>query len=426
MDSKVEINFDIKLRKKQQEIYDAIHTDNVRYVIALMSRQIGKSIIAEVLLIEYMLKKKTFNAYISPNYSQGRKVYSEINSLLLPTGLISKSNGSDLKIELTNGSVLKFFSMESPKSIRGYTIDGLLVLDEAAYFPHILPSGEDPYFNIIYPITKARKPKVLIISTPNGKNGFFYELYLKAKNNEKGYKLIEGSIYDDESITIEEINELKKTYPPLAWQQEFEIKFLTDAISVFPDFDNCFTLDSFKKTDKVWCGIDPSTVGEDNTVVTIVNINNDVKQYIIDGGIDEKYDKIAKILNEYNPVATYMEDNSIGLVMYNEIRKKLNAKSKFHTFTTTNNSKKDYIGLIASDIANKDIHFEKTNTTLYQEMGVFTYKLTKVGNITYAAKEGYNDDTITSLGLALQCKNDYKAYNSKNTVFMPSFEKIIR
>lgn len=422
----MEINFDIQLRKKQQEIYDAIHDDNVRFLVALMSRQIGKSIIAEVLLIEYLCKSKTFNVYISPNYSQGRKVFSEINNLLQPTGLIEKSNASDLRIELINGSVFKCFSMESPKSIRGNTVDGLLVLDEAAYFPHVLPNGEDPFFNIIYPITKARKPKTLIISTPNGKNGFFYELYLKAKANQKGYKLVEGSIYDDESMTIYEIDELKNSYPPLAWEQEFEIKFLDNAITVFPNFENCFTLDSFNSNKKVWCGIDPSTVGDDNTVVTFVNENNEVKQYIIEGTLDVKYDKISRLINDYNPVGTYMEDNSIGLVMYNEIKKKLKNKSKFHTFTTTNNTKKDYIALIATNVANSTISFEKSNTTLYSEMGVFTYKLTKVGNITYAAKDGYHDDTITSLGLALQCKEDIKTYNISNTVFMPSQEKLIR
>ena len=315
--------------------------------------------------------------------------------------------------------------MESPTSIRGNTISGLLCLDEAAFFPKQLSDGSDPYYNVIFPIIKARKPKVLAISTPNGKQGLFYDLYLKAYNGEKGYREITASIYDDNLITQEEIEELKKGYPPLAFAQEFECIFLDNALTVFPNFETCFD-GKYEENKRCWCGIDPSSVGDDNTIVSLVNINNQVKQYKIDGTLDQKYDRIAKIINEYNPVATYIENNSIGEVMANEIKKKLIRKGNFYTFTTTNETKKDYISILAVDIANNNIHFEESNRLLYSELATFTFKLTKSGNITYAAKDGYHDDTVTSLGIALQCKEDFKftGENKMNFVKMP-LKKIV-
>ena len=119
-------------------------------------------------MIEYLCKANSFNAYISPTFAQGKKVFSELQQLLEPTGIIKRSNAQDLKIESIYGSTLKFFSMESPTSIRGNTVSGILVLDEAAFFPTQLTDGSDPYYNVICPIIKARKPKVLVISTPNG------------------------------------------------------------------------------------------------------------------------------------------------------------------------------------------------------------------------------------------------------------------
>ena len=192
------------------------------------------------MMIEYLCKQNTFNAYISPTFAQGKKVFSELSLLLENTGIIRKANASDLKIETIYGSTLKFFSMESPVSIRGNTVTGILVLDEAAFFPVQLSDGQDPYYNVIFPIIKARRPKVLVISTPNGKQGMYYDLYLKAYNGEKGYKCISASIYDDALISKEEIEELKKGYPPLAFQQEFEVQFLDNALTVFPNFENCF------------------------------------------------------------------------------------------------------------------------------------------------------------------------------------------
>ena len=417
----MKINFNIDLTKKQKEAYDIIHSKDCQFLIARWSRQCGKTVFAEIMLIEYLCKKNTFNAYISPTFSQGKKVYSELTQLLESSGIIKKANAADLKIESIYGSTLKFFSMESPTSIRGNTVSGILVLDEAAFFPIQLADGSDPYYNVIFPTIKARKPKVLVISTPNGRQGMFHDLYLNAYNGVKGYYQLTASIYDDDLITKEEIEELKKGYPPLAFKQEFEVEFLDNALTVFPNFENCF--DGHFERGKCWIGIDPSSVGEDNTIVSIINKDNQVRQIKVDGTLDQKYDKIAKIINEFNPIAAYIENNSIGEVMANEIRKKLRRKSNFYTFTTTNESKKQYISLLAVAIANNEIHFEEDNRLLYSELSTFTFKLTKGGNITYAARDGFHDDTVTSLGICLQCREDfqYKVINKGN--FIRTFNK---
>lgn len=410
------INFNIKLTKKQQEAYDLIHKRECKFLVARWSRQCGKTVFAEIMMVEYLCRPNTFNAYISPTFAQGKKVFAELTQLLEGTGIIKKANAQDLKIESIYGATLKFFSMESPTSIRGNTVSGILVMDEAAFFPTQLSTGEDPYYNVIFPIIKARKPKVLVISTPNGRQGMYYDLYLKAFNEEKGYHQLTATIYDDDLITKEEIEELKRGYPPLAFKQEFEVEFLDNALTVFPNFESCF--DGHYNGGKCWIGIDPSSVGDDNTIVSIINAENQVKQYKVDGTLDQKYDKIAKLINEYKPVATYIENNSIGEVMANEIKKKLLRKNNFYSFTTTNETKKQYISLLAVDIANNEIHFEKDNNLLYSELSTFTFKLTKAGNITYAAKDGYHDDTVTSLGVCLQCREDFKYIGNNNLNFV--------
>ena len=420
----MEIQFDIQLTPKQQEAYNILHDKETQFLIARWSRQCGKTVLAEIMMIEYLCKKNLFSAYISPTFSQGKKVFAELVQLLESSGVIKKANAADLKIESIYGSTLKFFSMESPTSIRGNTVSGLLCLDEAAFFPTQLTDGSDPYYNVIFPIIKARKPKVLVISTPNGRQGMYYDLYLKAYNGEKGYKEITASIYDDALISKEEIEELKRGYPPLAFQQEFEVEFLDNALTVFPNFSNCF--DGKYERKKCWIGIDPSSVGEDNTIVSIINTDDVVKQYKVDGTLDQKYDKIAKIVNEYSPVATYIENNSIGEVMANEIKKKLHRKSNFYTFTTTNESKKQYISMLAVDIANNAIHFEEDNKLLYSELSTFTFKLTKGGNITYAARDGYHDDTVTSLGICLQCRNDMRNYGENSLKFVATKNKLMK
>lgn len=285
-----------------------------------------------------------------------------------------------------------------------------LIIDEAAYVKDII-DGQSFWYNIVLPLIKVRGKNVIMISTPFSTNGFFYELCMKAIKGEEGYIFIKRTIYDDALISEEEIEELKKGYPELAWRTEFMCEFMTNALSVFPEYEKCFKPILFNYNN-LYCGIDLSTVGDDNTIVTFINTNNEVTQYNIKGELDSKYKQIADLLNKYTPKATYIEVNSIGEVMYNEIRKLLKYKDTFHKFITSNDSKKEYVNKLSVMIMNDKISFDETNKLLYSELGTFTYKLTKNGNITYAAIPSAHDDTITSLGMAIQAKEDFKYTNN--------------
>ena len=399
----------IKLTPSQQIIYDAANDKEHKYVMANLSRQQGKTTVVTLLCIQWLSQPNQEIIYFTPTFKLAKRIFANI-AKMLPKSFAVKVNASDLYLESITGSKLSFHSGEAAQAVRGSNCTKL-VIDEAAYIKEEI-DGQNFYYNIVLPLTKVHCDKIVMISTPRSTFGFFYDLCMQALSGErKDMIYIKRTIYEDALITPEEIEELKRGYPPMAWKAEFECLFLADALSVFPDYDKCFDIDEYKRTSKCWIGIDPSSVGEDNTILTVVNELNQIKQYKVDGSLDEKYDKIASLINQYNPVATYMESNSIGEVMANQVKKKLTRKSNFYTFSTTNESKKDYISLIAVDIANGTIHFERDNKLLYSELGTFTYKLTKTGNITYAAQEPFHDDTVTSLGIALQCKEDFKLNN---------------
>ena len=411
----------IKLTESQRLIYNAANDKEHRIVMCNLSRQQGKTTVVMLLCMKWLTEKNQDIIYFTPTFTLAKRIYNNIMKML-PLQFVRKANASDLFIEAINGSQLRFFSGEAAQAARGSNCTKL-VIDEAAYIKQEI-DGQDFYYNIVLPLTKVHCDKIVMISTPKSTFGFYHDLCMQAISGEREDMIyIKRTIYQDSLIKPEEIEELKKGYPPMAWKCEFECQFISNALSVFPNYDSCF--DETYTTGKCWIGIDPSSVGEDNTILTVINEKNQVKQYKIDGELDAKYAQIAKLINHYNPVATYIENNSIGEVMANEIKKQLNRKSNFYTFSTTNESKKDYISLIAVAIANNEIHFEPDNKLLYSELGTFTYHLTKTGNITYAAVDGKHDDTVTSLGIAMQCKQDFK-YTGKNNTFIPTGMKIIR
>lgn len=395
----------IKPTTVQRELISAIRSGKYKYICAAWSRQIGKSVTMQIMCIEWLLNKREEIIYFTPTYNLAKNFYGKLVKML-PSEVVAKSNSSDLVIESVTGSKLRFFSGEAAQTARGSNCTRLII-DEAAYIKEEI-DGQSFWYNIVVPLLKARGKTAILISTPFGKQGFFYELCMRGLKGENGYYYTNHSIYDDDLITKEEIEELKKNYPPLAWKCEFECQFLSSALSVFPDYEDCFVDDfKFNRNSNIYCGVDLSTVGSDNTVVTFVNQQQQAIQYIIEGTLEEKYAKIASLINKYRPKGGYIESNSIGVVMYEEIRKMLKNKHCISLYATTNLSKKDYISLISVAITNREITFDKENKTLYSEMGTFTYKLTKNGLITYAAQAPNHDDTVISLGLALAAKESF-------------------
>ena len=386
----------------------------------------GKTVLAEILLIEFMCKKNTFNAYISPTFSQGRKVYKELTTLLEPTGVIKKANSSTLTIETIYGSTFQAFSMDSPNSIRGYTVDGVLVMDECAFYPDTLPDGSEPWSSIIMPITKARKPKVLAISTPKGKRGFWYDMYLKAISGVKGYKEISATIYEDDLISKDEIEDIKKSVSPLAFREEFLVEFLDSSLTFFQGFEGCFTDYAFNERERIYCGVDLSSTGEDATVVTLINESMQVKQYVVEGNLDLKYAKIAKIINSIpNLVGAYLENNGVGTPMINEIKKLVRNKSKLYEWTTTNSSKEEIVSNLAVKIANKEIYFSNEDKGLFSELARFIVKYTKTGKMQFEGASGTHDDKVLSLCIALKAREDFIASGIPNLNFVRTKAKLL-
>jgi hypothetical protein len=417
------INFDIQLTEGQKAAYNLCHDKNNKRVILCYSRQSGKSVLAEILLIEYLFKKNTFNAYISPTFQLGRKVYKEITQLLENSGVIKKANSTTLTIETIYGSTLQFFSSEAYTAIRGTTVSGVLIIDEAAYIQDVLPNGENFWGNVVMPLTKARKPLTVMISTPCGKTGFFYDFYLRALNKEEGTAFLVRTIYDDGLVTKEEIEEIKKSIPAKAFEQEFECKFLDSSLTFFEGFENCFGKYPYHHG-KEWIGVDLAGGGEDETILTKINDANEVFQYKITGTLDMKYRKIADIINESNPVAAYLENNGLGAPMINEIKKLVRHKSKLYEWSTTNSSKEEIISSLAVKIANKEIYFNDEDTELFGQFGTFISKISKSKKLTFGAQEGKHDDRIMSLAIAMQCKEDFKYNSAKNMNFVRTNTKL--
>lgn len=410
----MKIEFNIKMTEGQKQAYKLLHDDSIKYMILVWSRQSGKSVFAEIACIEALCNPDKFSAYITPSYKHGKKVYAELVKYLEPTGLIKRKNGQELRIESIYGSVLQFFSGESPTAIRGNTVSGILIIDEASYFPDQLSNGEDIWYNVIQPITKARCKKIIMISTPAGKRGFFYQFYNKALEGKEGYAYMKRTIYDDSLASQDYIDDMKNGTPEKIFQQEYECVFLDSALTFFEGFEKQFRKYKYNYQ-KTWIGVDLSGNGQDETIVTKINELNQVEQIKVKGGLSMKYQRIADIINtSTNLQMAYIEVNGIGLPMYEQIEKLVNKKSLLKEWLTTNSSKEQIISNLAVKIAQDDIFFNEMDNELFSQFGTFLAKFSKSRKLQFEAMAGSHDDRIMSLAMALQAKVDFDVKFTQN------------
>ena len=416
----------LKFTKTQEKAWRILNMANCKELVLAWSRQSGKSVFLEFCCIYFLLKKWANIGYITPQFAHSRKVYSDIIKILEPTGLIKTAKASTLQIELINGNRLSFFSAESPTAIRGNSFRGLVVCDEAAFINDTTSDGQDFFNSILMPTCKSYKPKLIYASTPLAKSGTFYTKFMRGQEGHphtdtpnKVYS-IKATIYDDSLITAEEIEEIKNSIPEASFQREFMVEFMDNAMSAFTDYTDKFTLNKpIDFNQPLWIGVDFHSVGSDSTIVSLINTDNDVWQIEIKGGLDAQYRQIANILDKCKKLTiAYLESNSIGQVMLNEVKKLTKQKSKIIEWCTTNESKEIQVGLVQTHLTKDMMHFEESNKQLKNQFDTFGYAISKTRKITYAALSGHHDDRVLSLMIAMQAKEDYAYSGGSNIVFI--------
>tara|TARA_R110000765_G_scaffold51524_2_gene103957 strand:- start:689 stop:2344 length:1656 start_codon:yes stop_codon:yes gene_type:complete len=166
----------------QEELVNIVHSN--RFTIAKLPRQSGKSTTLVAYILHYILFNQNMNVAILANkQATARDILSRLKMayeylpLWLQQGIVEWNKGS---VELENGSRI-IASSTSASAIRGGSFN-LIFLDEFAHVPNNIA---EEFFSSVYPtITSGQTTKVLMVSTPNGLNLFYY--FWKNANRPEG------------------------------------------------------------------------------------------------------------------------------------------------------------------------------------------------------------------------------------------------
>lgn len=379
-------------------------SDNFQKTFAVKScRQVGKSALAENELLRFaFLFNGSVNAYLTTSFKLCKKVYKEIVAMLEGSNLLTVANSSDLWIELINGSHIEFFSAEQRDKLRGFTVSGILVIDEAAFIP------DEIYYEKIKVWTNAKRAVTLLISSPDFEKGFFYELHNAGLH---GSEYVESFDFNDYNLSIlrpdHVLEEAKQHTPPQVYRSEYLGLYKKAEGSVFGNFGKQILKHEPQVPTAMYFGIDfGSGSGGDYTVLTAFNQKRQLCFLWRDNETPplEQAKYIGGILDQYKSITkgVYAEQNSIGKIYLDILRE----YTQITPFNTDAQSKRKIVEQMQVDIHNGNVWL-LDDRDLKNEFAMFDVKPLKNGH-SYSAPSGEHDDIVMAVLLANWC---YKKRN---------------
>lgn len=218
------MNLDVQLLPWQQEVW----ADDTRFKVIAAGRRTGKTRLAAWLLIVNALAHARCSVfYVAPTQGQARDIMWGL-LLELAHDVIESTHTNNLQIRLINGSVISLKGADRPETMRGVSLQ-YLVMDEYADMRSYV------WEEILRPALADRKGGALFIGTPMGRN-HFYDLYTYAKiSDDETYSAYHFTSYDNPLLDPQEIDAAKKSMSSFAFRQEFLASFEAKGSEMFKE-----------------------------------------------------------------------------------------------------------------------------------------------------------------------------------------------
>jgi hypothetical protein len=379
------------------------------FIFAVAGRQSGKSFCALFQMVYWALSNNNCKLmWVSPTLQQANHIFLQLIAELGSAGLIAKKNQtiSGMWIELVNGSVIFVRSAASVHSLRGYTIQKLIV-DEAAYVDY------QTYTEVLLPMLNTKRPgiknKILLATTPKGKLNWIYQEFMKV-GKDQAYAGIRWTSFDNPARNEDIIMNFKKSLSDAAFNQEF-LALWQDQFSIFSNVIDCATIPNIlpepQSGDKYIMSIDPGMV-KDYTSVCFINQKSQVvyiERFRKITNVKIK-NRIVELVNYWKPYKVVIEVTGIGRPIANDLKYE-HGIYIIEEWETSNTSKSVIIEELANAFDKKAIRIPKNPDYLIKELLDFTAYPQKNGKFKYESASGH-DDAVVSLAIAYHF---FKKYN---------------
>lgn len=313
----------------------------------------------------------------------------------IPKEIIRSINGTELKIEMVNGSIIQLVPADE-FSERGVGTNPIGVV----FSEYSVTSSKA--WNYLRPIVLANNGWVIFNFTPRGLNHAADILQI-AKNNPAEWYSEVLSITDTKILSEDQINnERREGMPEDLIQQEYYCKFIEGGANFFKRVDeNVWTDENWKPKElaQYQIGVDLAKF-HDYTVITQFDLNSfHVLKQERFNQMDYNLQK-AKIENIYlksNMGRVIIDSTGVGEPVYDDLYARgINVEP----FRFNMKSRMDLLRNLQIKLEQDRIKLPN-DEVLLNELKSMQYALSPSGNLTVQVPSGLHDDCIMSLAMAV-------------------------
>lgn len=337
--------------------------------------------------------------YFLPTYSQAKKVIwtgADKNGFRFldhfPKEILKDVNQAEMRIELTNGSILQMVGADNIDRIVGTNPVGVVFSEYSLM--------KEEVWNFISPILAENDGWAVFIMTPRGMN-HAYDLMQRVKNSPDWFVEVLGV---DKTGALDEktLADQRLQMPEDIFQQEYYCKFIEGGTGFFKRIsENVYKTDEYKPKELALyqIGVDLAKYN-DFTVITPFNLNDfHVLKQDSFNQMDYNLQKARIELSyiKHNRGKIVIDSTGVGEPVYDDLSARgLNIEA----FRFNVKSRMDLLKNLQMLLEMDKIKIPD-DEELLDELRSAQYELTQAGQVTVKVPDNKHDDRIMSLALAV-------------------------
>lgn len=373
-----------------------------RVTVAVWGRRAGKTFGANVILGDEALERggSDWHAmWVAPSHDLAAVGWEEFGRWWAPA--VRHESRSERMRVLLNGATIRWRSADEPTSLRARGND-FIVCDEAAWI------SAEAYRNSLVPSQADRPdPKRLLISTPAGPQGWFYEEYAKAAAQAPGYAKLQlpttANPSDEVQAYVAELREFYR-HAPQIFEQEIEAQFTEDAGALFVGIPHCIggSLAEALPEQLYVLGVDVAK-NRAWTVAEVLCASRRPFQVVHedrfhDADPGKQADWLAALAHRYHRAPILFDETGLGWG-FGSLLHARGAQAQGFEFTTK--SRTQLLDGLRDAIGDRTIRFPAELEGLRTELQGFSFQLDESGRTRYFSRAPFSD-RVMALALALQ------------------------
>ena len=197
-------------------------------ILLLAARQMGKSSVTGALAVKTaLLESESLILLLSPTQRQSGELFrTKVLPVYNAVGRhVKPVQETALSLTLTNGSRIVSLP-ENEAGIRGFSGVNLIIIDEASRV-------SDDLYRAVRPMLATSNGRLICLSTPFGKRGFFFEAWEKASAGKENWRQFRITAEKCPRITTAFLEEERKSLGDRWFAQEYLTEFCDSIDSVF-------------------------------------------------------------------------------------------------------------------------------------------------------------------------------------------------